>query len=81
MGLIKKVWVTDQESGLVSLSIESIHVTEKHMRVKSYEHVFPEVPSKNNPLRHTVVLSLFDEEDLKKIMIAIGKHLKYQIEE
>lgn len=81
MGLIKKVWITDQESNLVSLSIESANAVERHMRVKSFELVFPEVPSKNNPIRHTIALSLLDEEDLKKIMNTIAKYLKYQIEE
>jgi hypothetical protein len=80
MSLIKKAWVTDQDYGLVSLSIESENVKEKHMRVKVYEREFPEVPSERNPLRHTVVLSLFDEEDLKKILTGICKHLGYDIQ-
>lgn len=80
MGAIKNVWVTDHDSDLVALSIESVNAVEKHMRVKTYEVAFPEVPSKNNPLRHVIHISLLDEEDLQKILIAICKHLKYDIQ-
>ena len=79
MGAIKNVWVTDHESNLVALSIESKNAIEKHMRVKIFEVAFPEVPSKRNPLRHVVHVSLLDEEDLKQILIGICKYLKYDI--
>jgi hypothetical protein len=81
MSAIKKVWITEHDASLVALSIESIYVTEVHMRVKPFEMLYPEVPSKNNPLRHVVSISLLNEDDLKKVMFAIAKHLKYQIEE
>ena len=80
MAAIKKVWITQHDSELVALSLESEHVKEKHMRVKAYEWEFPEVPSKNNPLRHTVSVSLLNEDDLKKILVAICQYLKYEIE-
>ena len=80
MSAIKQVWVTDHDSRLVALSIESEHVQEKHMRVKAYELEFPEVPSKNNPLRHTVSISLLSEDDLKMILVAIAKHLKFEVQ-
>jgi hypothetical protein len=80
MGAIKKVWVTDHDANLVALSIESEHVIEKHMRVKVYEAEFPEVPSVRNPLRHTISISLLDDDDLEKILKAICKHLKFKIE-
>ena len=81
MSIVKKAWITEHDSGLSALTVESLHVTEKFMRVKSYEMEYPEVPSKNNPLRHVIVLSLFDDEDLKKILLAITKHLGYDIQE
>ena len=81
MSAIKNVWITEHDGGLVVLSIESIYVKEKHMRVKPYQMEFPEVPSKNNPLRHVVNISLLNEEDLKQIMFAIAKHLGYGMEE
>ena len=80
MGAIKQVWITEHDSDLVALSIESENVKDKWMRVKVYEAEFPEVPSIRHPLRHTINLSLFSEDDLKKILLAICKHLKYEIE-
>jgi len=80
MGAIKQVWIVDHDADLVGLSIESNHVKEKHMRIKVYEAEFPEVPSVRHPLRHSVSISLLDEDDLKKILVAICKYLKYNIE-
>lgn len=79
MGLIKKAWITEHDADLVALTIESEHVHEKHMRVKAYEMEFPEVPSPRHPLRHVVNISLLDEEDLKVMLLAICKHLKYDV--
>lgn len=81
MSAIKKVWITEHDASLVALTIESNYVKEKHMRVKAFEYEFPEVPSKNNPLRHTVNISLLNEEDLTTILVAIAKHLGYNIQE
>ena len=80
MSAIKQVWVVDHDADLVGLSIESNYVHEKHKRVKMYEAEFPEVPSVRHPLRHMISISLLDEEDLKKILVAICKHLKYEVE-
>ena len=80
MSAIKKVWITEHDVGLVALSMESVHVIEKFRRIHMREMEFPEVPSKNNPLRHTIVVSLLDDEDLKKIMVTIAKHLGYGLE-
>lgn len=80
MSAIKHVWITEHDSTLVALTIESTYATEKYRRVKVHELEFPEVPSKNNPLRHVVNVSLLNEEDLKKILVAICKHLKYYIQ-
>lgn len=80
MNAIKQVWIVDHDANLVALSIESDNVKEKHMRVKAYEVEFPEVPSVRHPLRHTVSISLLSEDDLKKILVAICKYLKYDIQ-
>ena len=79
MGTIKSVEVTQHDTRLVALSIESENVTQKHMRVKIYESEFPEVPTVKFPLRHTVIISLLNEDDLKKILLAICKYLKYEV--
>jgi hypothetical protein len=80
MGAIKDVWITDHDSDLVALSIESEYVREKYLRVKIYEMEFPEVPSVRHPLRHVVHVSLLSEDDLKKVLVAICKYLKYDIQ-
>ena len=80
MSAIKQVWVTEHDTKLVALSIESVYVEEKYRRVKIHELEFPEVPSKNNPLRHTVSISLLSEDDLKMILVAIAKHLKFEVQ-
>lgn len=79
-GTLKDVWIVHQDANLVSLSLESKNVKEKHMRIKVYQAEFPEVPSEKYPLRHTVSISLLDEEDLHKILKAICKYLKYDIQ-
>jgi hypothetical protein len=79
MSAIKQVWITEHDSGLVALSIESSHVYEKHLRVKAFEAEYPEIPNARNPLRHVVHISLLDEEDMKKILVAICEYLKYDI--
>lgn len=81
MSILKKVWITEYDGGLASLTVESACAVDKWQRVKYYENVFPELPSKNNPLRHTIVLRLFNDEDLKMIMVTIAKYLQYSIEE
>lgn len=79
MGAIKAVWITEHDTRLCALSIESEHVKEKHMRVKVHQMEFPEVPSKNNPLRHSISLSLLNDDDLIIILKAIAKYLKWEV--
>lgn len=75
MSAIKKVWVTKQESGLVSLSLESITPIPEHMRLKVKELAFPEKPTKEHPKRHTITISLLDIEDLELIQDTINAYL------
>jgi len=73
---IKKVWLTQQsEADLASLSIESLYPEQEYKRVKADEMVFPTNPTIANPMRHTMVLGLFDDEDLVKIVLAIQDYL------
>ena len=73
---IKKVWLhTGDDSGLTTLSIESSNAMNDYMRVKADENLFPAKPTPENPLRHTVVLGLFDRDDLWTLKEAIDKHL------
>ena len=73
---VRQVWITDaQVCGLTTLSIESEHAVNEYQRVISKEHTFPAEPTEEHPLRHVVMLSLFDSDDLLKIYDAIGKHL------
>jgi len=80
MSAIKDAWITEHDSGLVALSLESAHVKEKHMRIHAYDWEFPDVPSERHPKRHTVSISLLNEDDLNVILRAICKYLGYQVE-
>lgn len=72
---IKKVWVTDKDGELYSLSIESSTPELSHTRIKLSEMLFPANPTEKNPLRHTVNVGLFDIYDLQDIYDAIGRVL------
>lgn len=80
MSAIKQAWITYHDSKLVALSLESENAKQKHRRIKVYEAEFPEVPTEKYPLRHTVSISLLDEDDLQIILKAICKYLKYEVE-
>ncbi len=80
MGAIKKVWVTNHDSDLVSLSLESENADQKFLRIRAHEFELPEVPSVRHPLRHVISVSLLNEEDLKKVLLAICKYLQYDIQ-
>lgn len=73
---IKKVWLTDHDPGLWSMTIESKNADLINGgKVCVTENSFPNVPTPENPKRHVIVLSLFDDEDLLKIRDAIDKKL------
>jgi hypothetical protein len=59
------------------LSMESSVVVEneEYKRINITEQLFPDIPTPRRPLRHTVALGLFDNEDLWQIRKAIDVHL------
>lgn len=79
MSAIKKAWVTQHDTKLVALSLESEHVEQRYMRIKVWEEEFPGVPTSKYPLRHIISISLLSEDDLKMILTAICQYLKYEI--
>jgi hypothetical protein len=75
MNAIKKVWITEYDGDLVSLSFESERVEPEYMRLKFESRVFPDKPTKKSPLRHTGNVKLLSLVDLKMIENAIGEYL------
>jgi hypothetical protein len=67
------------ESGLASLSIESANPTSNFTgdtrQVVVREMTTPANPTPEHPLRHTINLGLFDDEDLIKIYSTIQQYL------
>lgn len=70
--LLKKAWLTEAGGELFSLSLESQDPEREHMRVHARDLLFPILPTKDKPLRHTTVIGLFDFEDLRKLRNAIN---------
>lgn len=75
MSAIEKVWVTEYDGGLVSLSMESKIVEPGYMRLKIEQRAFPNKPTKKYPLRHTINVKLLSLADLEMLEEAIGKYL------
>ena len=73
MSSIKKVWIAPWEAGLVSLCFESENVEHDYERLKIKEMLFPAVPTKEHPLRHTVSVSLLSQEDIDAIAEELDK--------
>ncbi len=66
MGL-KHIWSTPHGAGLLSISFESANAEEAHQRITIAEGAFPAKPNKKYPLRHTINIGLFDEDDINMI--------------
>jgi len=74
MSAIKKVWLTQYEKGLCSMSLESKNVVPEYLQL----HVETKYPS-DGPTkrpRHVVILKLLNEADLIKTRDAIDQFLK-----
>lgn len=72
--MLRQAWVTEFEAGLTSLSLESNRTMPEHNRVRIREMIYPDnIPLENR--RHVLVVSLFDDLDLRKIRDAINKYL------
>lgn len=74
--LVKKSWVTAADAGLACLSIESARPELESSRVQFHESLFPSKPTPQYPLRHTVVLSCLDIDDLQAIADAIHRYIE-----
>lgn len=76
---IKKCWINETDSGLVSLTIESenptVNITGETRQVMVKEMTFPKNPTPEHPLRHTINLGLLNEEDVLKLYNTIQEHL------
>jgi hypothetical protein len=75
MSAIKKVWVTKQGKGMVSISFESTYALPEYMRLKIKELSFPDKPTKKFPKRHTICLKLLDMDDLELIIETLSAYV------
>jgi hypothetical protein len=75
MSAVKNMWITRYDGDLVSLSMESETVKPEYMRLKVEERVFPDIPTKTHPKRHTISIKLLSVEDLELIMETIEAYL------
>jgi hypothetical protein len=63
---LKKCWITPCSRASFSLSFESTG-TEVINRIYVKENVFPDKPTPEHPLRHTINFGQFDDNDLLNI--------------
>lgn len=61
---LKKIWITPHTDEVFSLTLESSEPGTEYS-INVIERQFPKNPTKEHPLRHTVVLGSFGIEDLK----------------
>lgn len=78
MNSLKRAWLTPHDAGLAALTVESGHPEIDYKRIRAESRNFPAEPSPEHPLRHTIVLGLFDVDDLLKIRSAIDSYLEAQ---
>jgi cell division protein FtsL len=72
---VKKVWITEHDADLVSLSMESEVVEPEYRRLKIEERAFPDKPTVKHPKRHTISVKLLSMEDLELIIKTIEAYL------
>lgn len=70
MSVIKKVWITKHDGGLVELSLQSEHVAIKGMRIKAVEK-----KSGLPTSLHKIEIGLLSDEDLEMIVETIEAYL------
>jgi hypothetical protein len=73
--MLKKCWITPLGRDGFSLSFESDNPTEIQNRVSAQELLFPDKPTEKCPLRHTICLGVFSNDELAQIMAKIKEHL------
>lgn len=78
MSAIKKAWLGPfaTNNDLHSLSLESSSPEEPWTRIKVKELVFPDKPTQDNPLRHTVNIGLFSLLDLIRLRNALNDYIE-----
>lgn len=80
MKVLKKVWLTQCESDLFKLTLQSERVKHDYHRIRVKESLFPSVPTKENPLKHTVQIGLLDSEALLDMADAIYAYFNVEAE-
>lgn len=71
----KKVWITEYNAGLHTLSLESANPSPEYRRVHAEERSFPDRDTGQE--RHTVMIRLLDEDDLWDIYRTLKKQFNW----
>ena len=77
MANLKKAWLTESHilgTGF-TLSLESAKVDPDYEKLIISQSTFPDEPTDKHPKRHTIVIGLFDSDDLLKIKLVIEQTL------
>jgi hypothetical protein len=72
--MLRKFWITENDAGLSSITFESKDPSTQ-VKLSIREALFPDNPSTEHPLRHTINLGLFNDSDLQCIHDVIGEYL------
>lgn len=73
MSAIKRIWMTQHEAGLFTMSMESNHVVPEYLQLH-VESTYPSSRVTKRP-RHVVLVKLLSEHDLIKVRDAIDRFL------
>jgi hypothetical protein len=73
---LKKAWITKVTDRIASLTLESNNPDEVCNRIYFNEMLFPNNPSDQHPLRHTINLGMFNLEELEIIKNTIEDYLE-----
>ena len=75
--LLNDCWITDMDDYWCSLTLESLYdEREPYNMIRSSTTLLPENPKTKKPKRQTIVLQLFDKDDLIKLKNVIDEKLK-----
>ena len=73
--ILKKAWITPGDASYQALSFESAEQLPEYRRLSVRESVFPAKPTPTNPQRHTIVIPLLSDDDLRQILRTIREYL------
>lgn len=76
MKLLKKAWLTKHTDDLCTLTLESAFPQdEDRKRIHIDDNLFPNNPTPEHPLRHTIIIGMLSREDLINLESAITTYI------